>query len=112
MTIRLPRVMKSVLAVGAIAGTLTAVALSSAGAADPRGQTQAGAATDPAAQADQTPGNASAGEAIELSIEQAIATLKEQGYSDITEINGKRGRRQGLRSRPPRRHEDPDGRTR
>ena len=85
MTIKFPRSTSSLLSVVAIAA-LTAGVTGTAAASNEQSQTQVNAAETVIAQASQTPTEAPAAEKTELSIEKVIAKVKEQGYSNISEI--------------------------
>ncbi|WP_114089475.1 PepSY domain-containing protein [Thalassospira profundimaris] len=85
MTFKFPRCSNSVATIVAIAA-LTAGVAGTAAASNEPSETQANAAADVIAQASQAPAEEPAAEKSELSMEQVIAKVKEQGYSDISEI--------------------------
>ena len=71
MTAKFPRSTNSVVTLVAIAALTTAVA-GTAAASNEQSETQANAAMDMIAQADQTPAEEPAAEKIELSMEQVV----------------------------------------
>lgn len=81
--------MKAIVKTGVVAASVALIgglsATSSAWAQQPSGSA-------PAPQATQTPAEEPATQKTELSMEQVIAKLKEQGYSDISEIEREGGR--------------------
>lgn len=87
MTNKLPRSTNSLLSLVTIATLTTSAACASA---TPHGQSEPQAGT--AMQASQAQTQKPAAEKTELSMEQVIAKLKEQGYADITEIEREDGR--------------------
>lgn len=91
MTIKFSRSTNSVATLVAIAA-LTAVMAGAAAASNGQSQAQSNAPATMMAQADQTPAAESSAEKTELSMEQVIAKVKEQGYSDISEIEREDGR--------------------
>lgn len=91
MTIKFHRSTNSLLSVVAIAA-LTAGVGGAAAASNGQSETQANAPVTVIAQASQAPANEPAAEKTELSMEQVIAKVKEQGYSDISEIEREDGR--------------------
>lgn len=91
MTIKFPRPTNSALSFIAIAA-LTAGMAGTAMASNAQGETQANAPATVMAQASQAPAADSPAEKTELTMEQVIAKVKEQGYSDISEIEREDGR--------------------
>lgn len=82
MTIRPAHKINTVLAALSGAAMLSGCVAASSQASDRKEEARAGEA----AQSSRAAAHDSTGEETELSLEQAIARLKEQGYSDVTEI--------------------------
>jgi uncharacterized membrane protein YkoI len=99
MTIKAPRSTKTLLAFVATAA-LTACVTGTAAPSEERADTQAGT-TGPIAQATQAPAAESTAEKTELSMEQVIAKVKDQGYSDISEIEREDDGRYCVEARNP-----------
>lgn len=91
MTIKFHRSTISLLSVVVVAA-LIAGGTGTAAASDAQSEIQANAHVAVIAQASQTPANEPAAEKTELTMEQVIAKVKEQGYSDISEIEREDGR--------------------
>lgn len=91
MTLKFARSINSLFPVIAVAALSTGVA-STALALNAQSGILANEPATVMAQATQTPAEEPAAEKTELSIEQVIAKVKEQGYSDISEIEREDGR--------------------
>jgi len=85
MSFKFPRSTNNLFSVFAIAA-LTAGVAGAAAASNGQSPAPANAAALVMAQADQTPATGAAAQETELSMEEVIAKVKEQGYSDISEI--------------------------
>ncbi len=86
MTTQPTRMINRLLFPVAVAALLTSSVACATGARDSTRGAQGGVITDLEAQSSQGPTVDATGDDTELSMEQVLAKLKEQGYSDITEI--------------------------
>ena len=100
MTIKVRRMTNRLFSVSILAAAVTAGAGCATGASDATGDGSADGVGGVATQPNERARDAVAGDTSELSIEQAIATLKELGYSDITDI-GREGDRYCVEARDP-----------